>query len=91
MELSQQLLAVGLVLALFLVAAAAAQRRGWLRMNLPARSRPGRPLELIDRFTLTPQPQLHLLRIEDRTLLIATHPKGVNIVEQTPATLSAHS
>ena len=81
MELSQQLTAVGLVLALFLMGAAAARRRGWLRLNLPVRSSSGRPLELIDRFVLTPQHKLHLLRVDGRTLLIATHPKGVEVVE----------
>ena len=85
MEISQQLLAVGLVLALLLLAAAAAQRRGWLRMSLhpagPARQK--RELELVERFVLTPQHQLHLMRVEDRTVLIATHPQGVHVVPLT--------
>ena len=91
MELSQQLLAVGLVLALLLLAAAAAQRRGWLRMNFrptgPAKQR--RDLELIERFVLTPQHQLHLVRVEDRTVLIATHPQGVQILPLAAAIATA--
>lgn len=85
MELSQQLLAVGLVLALLLLAAAAAQRRGWLRMTLRPTG-PGtqkRDLELVERFVLTPLHQLHLMRVEDRTMLIATHPQGVYVVPLT--------
>lgn len=83
MELSQQLLAVGLVLALFVLAATAAQRRGWLRLNWPVRGRLVRSLELVDRLALTPQHQLHLIRTADRTLLIATHPKGFEVLESS--------
>ena len=92
MELSQQLLAVGLVLALLLLAAAAAQRRGWVRLNWRSDSEGSRrPLEILDRIQLTPQHQLHLLRTEGRTLLIATHPRGVEVVSGRPDSAGAQA
>ena len=89
MELSQQLLAVGLVLALLIVGAHLAQRRGWLRLNLPTRRRVSRHLELVGRLALTPQHQLHLVRIEGRMLLIATHAQGVEVVDSGSPQISA--
>jgi len=84
MELFQQLTVVSLVLALAVLAAHTAQRRGWLRLNWPMRTAVSRPLELVDRLALTPQHQLHLIRIEGRTLLLATHARGVDVIESHP-------
>lgn len=93
MELSQQLLAVGLVLALLFLAAKAAGRRGWLRARIRSRSRPARELEIIERLNLTPRHQLHLMRVDGQTLLIATHPQGVQIVpvSQQASAAGGHS
>lgn len=85
MQLAQQLLAVGLVLALFALAAVSAHRRGWLQLRLPIHSHHLRQLELVDRFTLTPHHQLHLIRFENRILLVATHPRGIEVVESQEA------
>ena len=84
MDLSQQLAAAGLVLALCLFVAKAAQRRGWLRLDSAAsRSGPRRELERVERFILGPHHHLHLMRVEGRTFLIATHPQGVQLVPLT--------
>ena len=83
MELYQQLVAAGLALAFLFLAVAAAHRRGWLRTSFPLRRRVVCSLELLERLSLTPQHQLHLLRINGRTLLLATYPQGVEVVDTT--------
>ena len=89
MELSQQLLAGGFVLALLALAATAAQRRGWLQPRLRDSGRSPQ-LALIGRLTLTPQHSLHLIRIEHRILLLATHTRGIEVVEE-PSSLATRA
>jgi flagellar biogenesis protein FliO len=86
MEMFEQLFAVAAVLSLLVVAVWALKRKGWARVSshLPSRSRrkDGEPrLEVIDRLVLTPQHSLHLVRIADRTLLVALSPNGCNLLE----------
>jgi flagellar biogenesis protein FliO len=88
MELSQQLVVIGSVFALLIGGLAMAQRRGLIR--LPVRSRAQtRSLELLDRLVLTPQHGIHCIRADGRVLLIATHPGGVEWLEQPPASEQA--
>jgi flagellar biogenesis protein FliO len=42
-------------------------------------------LTAVERIALTPQHTLHLIRISQRELLVATHPHGCTLlIEQTP-------
>jgi|SRR5450432_2867768 flagellar biogenesis protein FliO len=86
MELSQQLIAVSLVLGLLALCLVVAQRKGLIRFDLTAaRPRAHRHMELIDRMALTPHHGLYVVRSGDQILLIATHPRGVNLVEPRAA------
>lgn len=91
MQLAQELLATGLVLALIALAAVAAHRRGWLRLHLPIHSHHLRQFQLVDRFALTPHHQLHLIRFENQILLVATHPRGIEVVESQVALKTTRS
>jgi flagellar biogenesis protein FliO len=77
MELSQQLTAICLVLALLGAGLLVAHRRGLVRLNLPSNRRAERRLEVVDRLALTPQHAIHFIRVEERHLLIATYPGGI--------------
>jgi flagellar biogenesis protein FliO len=94
MELSQQLTAAGLVLALLMLALAAAQRRGWVRTDL-LKVRTTRKcessLQVLERLPLTPHHTLHLIRAGDRDLLLATHASGVSVVNIVPPEFQEHS
>ena len=46
-----------------------ATARGWRRPQ-------GKSLESMERLSLTPQHALHLVRIQGRELVVATHPQG---------------
>lgn len=86
MDFDQQLLAAGLVLTVFVVAAGTVRRRGWLRFNMLRRGGRNSPqVVLIDRLSLTPHHQLHMVRVNERTLLLATHSRGIEVVESPPA------
>lgn len=50
----------------------------------PPWRRPGastRSLETVERLALTPQHMLHLVRVQDRELVVATHPHGCTLVD----------
>lgn len=44
-------------------------------------SKKGRSLEPVEKIALTPQHALHLIRIEGREILVATHPQGCTLIE----------
>ncbi len=90
MEMVQQLFAVAFVLGGLCVAVWALKRKGWARMG-PMKSRGSRGgaqprLEVIDRLVLTPNHSLHLVRLEDRTLLVGLSPNGCNLLETGSST-----
>jgi len=86
MELSQQLLAVVLVLGILGAGLWVLKRKGFVRTTLRRTQHPGEPrLEVIDRLPLTPQHSLHLIRIADRTILVGVSPGGCNLLESAPA------
>jgi flagellar biogenesis protein FliO len=90
MELSQQLAVIGSVFALLALCLFLARRRGLIRVQLPSlRSRPEREFELLDRIALGPQHALHLIRWGEDRLLIATHPRGTDVIE--PMAAQTHS
>lgn len=81
MQLADQLLAIGLVL--FLLGAAIAmfgRKRGGLAWPGFGRG-PARQtlVSCLARMPLTAQHMLHLVKVGDRTILIATYPGGVSI------------
>jgi flagellar biogenesis protein FliO len=43
-----------------------------------------RSLESVERLALTPQHALHLVRMNGREVVVATHPQGCSILLQTP-------
>lgn len=85
MEILQQLLAVALVLGLLCGSVWLLKRKGWARISAVGsrgKREDGRPrLQVIDRLVLTPNHSLHLVRLEDRTLLVALSPNGCNLLE----------
>ena len=82
MESMQQALSVVLVLALL------GGALWWLRSRGAAQFAfkvPGggkrRSMQVIERMALTPQHSLHLVKVADRTMLIAASPSGCSILE----------
>lgn len=72
----------GAVLAVFLLLGAALwtlrQRGGIVRAG------GSKSLRAIERIVLTPHHSVHLIRVRDRELLLATHPQGCSLLfEQT--------
>jgi len=81
----QQFVIVLAVLALLCGALWVLKKKGWARTGLRRRN-DGQPyLEVIDRLPLTPQHSLHLVRLQDRTLLIGLSPSGCNLLESARA------
>ena len=82
MQEIQQALSVFLVLALLGGTLWWLRRRGFATFAIKG---PGagrvRSMKVIERMNLTPQHSLHLVRVGDRTVLIAASPAGCSIVE----------
>jgi flagellar biogenesis protein FliO len=78
MELIRQVAAVAGVLALL------AATLWWLRGRGPglalARKLPRRKLECMERLPLGPQHTLHLIRLGDQALIVASSPSGCTLV-----------
>jgi flagellar biogenesis protein FliO len=55
------------------------QRRGWVRTA----GLPGVPkrLQAIERVALTPHHSLHLVRVDDRVVVVASAPAGCSLLE----------
>jgi flagellar biogenesis protein FliO len=74
MELLRQLLALALVFALLAGALWLLRRRGLARWSARAVRRPGSGgLEVIDRLAISSQHALHLVRVGEQLILVATH------------------
>ena len=82
MESIQQALSVALVLGLLGGALWWLRRKGMAQFafNAPGRGK-GRSMQVIERMNLTPQHSLHLVRVADRTMLIAASPSGCSILQ----------
>ena len=82
MESIQQALSVLLVLGLLGGTLWWLRRRGMAPFGLRA---PGtgrrKSIQVLERMALTPQHSLHLVRVADRTMLIAASPAGCSILE----------
>jgi flagellar biogenesis protein FliO len=51
---------------------------------LPVRSKPARRLECLERLPLGPHHTLHLVRIGETSLLVASSPGGCSLVQSFP-------
>jgi hypothetical protein len=52
---------------------------------------PAPAMERVGRLALTPQHTLHLVRVQGRDMIVATHPQGCSVVQASPTTVSATS
>jgi flagellar biosynthetic protein FliO len=83
MELVQELAAVGAVLALLAATLWLLRRRGFAGF-LPMKRPAGRRLECLERLSLGPHHTLHLVRVGDTALLLASTPSGCGLVQSLP-------
>ncbi len=86
METIQQVAAVAGVLTLLLATLWWLRRHGFATANLGSLARkPGpRRLECLERVTLGPQQALHLVRLGETALLVATSPAGCSLLTSVP-------
>lgn len=83
-ELSEQMLAVGMVLAILGGGLWVLKRKGFAQSRLRRMQPSSEPrLELVDRLALSPQHSLHMVRVGERTLLVGLSPGGCNLLECT--------
>jgi flagellar biogenesis protein FliO len=61
----------------------------WLRTNIVRigwkRAGPGPRLQSIERLSLTPHHSLHLVRVDDRTVMVAVSPTSCTVTEMPPS------
>lgn len=82
MQLSEQIGMVLLVFALLGGLLWFTKRRGLASFPIgPRRGGKGRRLEVLERLPLTAQHALHLVRVSDRTVLIATAPSSCTLLD----------
>jgi len=83
MESMQQALSVLLVLALLGGVLWWLRRKGVAQFALKsAVAGKRKSIQVVDRLALTPQHSLHLVKLEDRTMLIAASPGGCSILSE---------
>lgn len=82
MELTEQ---IGMILAVFVLLGGLlwfAKRRGMATFPIGSRrGGSGKRLEVLERIPLTAQHSLHLVRVSDRTVLIATAPSSCTLLD----------
>jgi flagellar biogenesis protein FliO len=81
-EIVRQISAVFSVFALLGLALWTLRRGGSLRFRGMGSERRGRSLETIERLALTPQHSLHLVKINGREVVVATHPQGCALLTE---------
>lgn len=81
MDIAEQLAMVALVLILLCGTLWVMRSRGLVFKFSGGAGSGGRRLEVIERLPLTPSHSLHLVRVADRTLLIAVAPSGCSILD----------
>ncbi|HTC32049.1 MAG TPA: flagellar biosynthetic protein FliO [Bryobacteraceae bacterium] len=82
MQLTEQIGMVLLVFALMGGLLWFAKRRGMASFPMGVRrGANGRRLEVLERVPLTPQHALHLVRVAERTVLIATAPSSCTLLD----------
>lgn len=80
MEVMEQLAAVAVVLLLLGATLWALRRRGFAGVSL-ARRGSGRRMECVERLPLGPQQVLHLVRLGEVELLVASSPSGCTLLK----------
>jgi flagellar biogenesis protein FliO len=83
--MTQSLGAILLVMALLGGALFLLKKRGAATFSmprLPRMSAAPREMEVLERVTLAPQHALHLVRVGDRRLLVATTPSSCQVISQ---------
>jgi len=80
MEVMEQMAAVGLVLLLLGATLWALRRRGFGGVTLLRKSA-GRRMECVERLPLGPQQVLHLVRLGEMELLVASSPAGCTLLK----------
>jgi flagellar biogenesis protein FliO len=83
MEIFGQLAAVGAVLGVLYGGWWWLKRRG-LALPLGRKRSQGRKLECLERLPLGPQHTLHLVRLGETALLVASSPAGCTLVDRVP-------
>ncbi len=81
MDLLQPFAAIILVMALLGGALFLLKKRGAASFRLPGISVGTRQLEVVERVSLGPQHALHLVRMGERRVLIATGPASCQVLE----------
>ena len=85
----QQFGAVGLVLLMLWATAWLLKRKAGTPL-ISSRARRGvRRIEELDRTRLTAQHSLHLIRIDQRMMILAVHPGGIVVVDSTNPAVDA--
>jgi len=79
MDMTQQIAAVAGVLFLLVATLWWLRRRGFAGAG-PAFGPPARRLECLERLPLSPQHTLHLVRLGDAALLVASSPAGCSLI-----------
>ena len=80
MEYTQQMVAVGVVLATLGAVFWFARRRGWTAVAAVRRSE--RRLQAIERLPLGTNHTLHLVRVGEQTLVVACSPAGCALLDR---------
>ena len=80
MEVIEQMAAVAVVLLLLGATLWALRRRGFAGVAL-ARKSGGRRMECVERLSLAPQQVLHLVRLGETELLLASSPSGCTLLK----------
>ena len=82
MSLIQQSAAITFVLLLLWIALWWLKRKGAVTGRLRLHDAK-REMELVQRLPLTPHHSLHLIRMKERSLLVAVHPGGLSVICET--------
>lgn len=86
MDWIRQLLAVGFVFILLGVALFVLRRSGMaVFMTRAKRGGEVRRMQVVEQLRLTPQHSLHLVRVNDREILVAVSPSGCSILNRETA------
>ena len=80
MDAIQPVAAVVLVLALLCGALFLLKNRGAARFRLPGISSGPRRMEVLERVALGPHHALHLVRLAERTMVVATSPSSCQVL-----------
>lgn len=85
MDFAQQIAFVIIVLAVLAIALKMARDRGLAKFTIPGRASRPRRMEVLERLSLTPNHSLHLVTVDNRTVLVGVSPGGCQLLEKTPA------